>query len=130
MVVISLSGCLSVVPEILEAVGRHLGVSNRVHDILVAYVLERSGVMPVVGELVAGGVPEHVGMNREWKLCGLPGPGDCFKESHRLTMPEQCRLDLQLPILHVGFRPRADMREAHIAITSIDQGAGSGAWES
>jgi hypothetical protein len=24
--------------------------------------------MPIVGELVAGGVPEHVGMDREWKF--------------------------------------------------------------
>jgi len=37
---------ISVLPEILELIGRHLGVSNRVHDIFVAHVmLEGSGVM-------------------------------------------------------------------------------------
>jgi hypothetical protein len=37
--------------------------------------------MPVVGELVAGGMPQHVRVAGEWKLCGLPGPGDYFQES-------------------------------------------------
>jgi len=46
-------------------------------------VLERSSVVPIVGELVAGRVPEHVGMNWEWELCGFPSPGDRFQESCR-----------------------------------------------
>ncbi len=37
--------------------------------------------MPIVGELVAGEVPEHVGVDREWKPCRFPGPGDRFQES-------------------------------------------------
>ena len=46
---------LSVLPEILEPVRRHVGVSNRVHDILLAHVvLEGPGIMHIVGELVAG----------------------------------------------------------------------------
>jgi len=58
---------ISVLPEILELIGRHLGVSNRVHDIFVAHVmLEGSGVMPVVGQLISGGVAKHVGVDREW----------------------------------------------------------------
>jgi hypothetical protein len=37
----------SVLPEILEPIGRHFGISNRVHDIFVAYVvLECSGIVP------------------------------------------------------------------------------------
>ena len=72
----------SVAPEIFEPVRRHLGIPNRVHDVLVAHVmLERSGVMPVVGEFVTGGVPEHVRVNREGELCGLSSSGDCFQES-------------------------------------------------
>ena len=52
----------SVLPEILEPIRRHLGISNCVHDIFMAHiVLEGSGVMPIVGELVTSGVPEHVG---------------------------------------------------------------------
>jgi hypothetical protein len=68
--------------EILKPIGRHLGVSNRVHDIFVAHVvLKGSGVVPVVGKLVAGGVPEHVRMDREWELCGFSSPSDCLQES-------------------------------------------------
>ena len=37
--------------------------------------------MPVAGELVTGGVPEHVRVNREGELCGLSSSGDCFQES-------------------------------------------------
>jgi hypothetical protein len=51
---------LSVLPKAFEPIRSHFGVSHRVHDILMAHVvLERSGVVPVIGELVAGGVPEH-----------------------------------------------------------------------
>jgi hypothetical protein len=73
---------VSVVPEILEPIGSHLGVSNRVLDIFVAHVvLERSGVMPIVGELEASRVPEHVGVNRECEPCRFSGSGDHFEEA-------------------------------------------------
>ena len=56
-------------PEILELVRGHFGVPNSVHDISVAHVaLQGSGVMPIVGEFIAGGVPEHVRMNGEWEF--------------------------------------------------------------
>jgi hypothetical protein len=46
---------LSILPKILESIRRHFGISNCVHDILVAHiVLEGAGVMPIIGELVAG----------------------------------------------------------------------------
>ena len=49
---------LSVLPEVLEPIRSHFGVSYRVHDIIVAHVvLKGSGVMPIVGEFVASGVP-------------------------------------------------------------------------
>jgi hypothetical protein len=38
-------------------------------------VLEGSGVMSIVGELVTSGVPQHVGVDREWELCGFSNPG-------------------------------------------------------
>jgi len=66
----------------LPAIASHLGIWHRVHDILVAHVmLESSSVMPIVGEFVTGGVPKHVRMDREWKLCGLSSPGDRFQET-------------------------------------------------
>ena len=71
---------LSVPPEILEPIRSHLGVSDCVHDIFMAHVvLEGSGIMPLVGELVASRVPEHVRVDREWELCGFPDPDDRFQ---------------------------------------------------
>ena len=75
---------LSVLPEILEPIRSHFGISNRVHGFLVAHVvLKGSGVMPIVGKLVAGGVPEHMRVDRERELCGFSGPGNYFQESRR-----------------------------------------------
>ena len=37
--------------------------------------------MPVIGELVASRVPEHVGTNWERELGGFPGPSDRFQET-------------------------------------------------
>ena len=37
--------------------------------------------MPIVSQLVAGGVPEHVRMDREWELCSFSSPGNCLQES-------------------------------------------------
>jgi hypothetical protein len=53
-----------------------------VHDVFVPHVvLQGSGIVAVVGEFVAGGVPEHMRMNWEWELCGFSIPGDRFQES-------------------------------------------------
>ena len=50
-------------PEVAEPVGRKLGVSDRVLDVLVTeIVLQGSGVVPVVGKLIAAGMPQHVRM--------------------------------------------------------------------
>ena len=71
----------SVLPEVLESIRRHFGVSHRVHDVFVAHVvLERPSVVSVVGELVACGVPEHVRVDRERELCRLPSPSDRFQK--------------------------------------------------
>ena len=59
-------GLNSVPPEILEPIRRHFGVPNRVLDISMAHeVLEGSRVMPIIGELIASGVPQHVWVDRE-----------------------------------------------------------------
>ena len=72
---------LLVFPKIFEPIGRHLGVSNRVHDIIVAHVvLKSSRIDPVVCQFVASGVPKHVRMNWEWELGGFSGPGNHFQE--------------------------------------------------
>jgi hypothetical protein len=52
-----LGGGQSILPELLEAVGGEVGVA---HD-----VLDRAGVLAVVGELVVAGVVEHMRMAGE-----------------------------------------------------------------
>ena len=37
--------------------------------------------MPIVGELVAAGMPELVRVDRERQLCDFPGPGNYFQEA-------------------------------------------------
>jgi hypothetical protein len=65
----------SVFPEILEPIWIHLGVSHCVRDIFVAHVvLQRSSVVPIVGELKSGGVPEHVGWIGNGSFASIPRP--------------------------------------------------------
>jgi hypothetical protein len=44
-------------------------------------VLQGSGIMPIIGQLVARRVPKHVRMNCERQLCGFSNPGDRFQET-------------------------------------------------
>jgi hypothetical protein len=50
-------------PEVAEPVGRKLGVADGVLDVLVAEImLQGSGIVPVVGKLIAARMPQHVRM--------------------------------------------------------------------
>src|SRR5215467_11682044 len=63
----------SVPPKVLESVGRHVGVSNGVLDVLVPeVVLQGARVVAVVGELKPAGMAKHVRVDGEWHLGGLP----------------------------------------------------------
>src|SRR5215813_13118557 len=63
----------SVPPKVLEPVGRHVGVPDRVLDILVPeVVLQGPGVMAIVREFEPAGMAKHVRVDREWHLGGLP----------------------------------------------------------
>ena len=58
-----------VLPEGLEPVGRHLCVPHRVRDVFVPeVVLQRTRVVPVVGELEPAGMAKHVRVSREGQL--------------------------------------------------------------
>jgi hypothetical protein len=60
-------------PEVTEAVEGKLGVANRVLNILVPeIVLQRSGVVAIIGELEAASVPQHVGMHAKGISAALP----------------------------------------------------------
>ena len=52
--------------------GRHVGVSDRVLNVLVPeVVLQGAGIVAIVGELKSAGVPKHMRVNREWHFGGL-----------------------------------------------------------
>ena len=57
-----------------EALGAQLGIADGVLNILVPQVvLNRSGIVAVIGQLKARGVAEHGGMHREPELGGRSG---------------------------------------------------------
>src|SRR5262249_32755902 len=67
----------SVPPKVLESVGRHFGVPDRVLDVLVAkVVLEGPRVVAVVGQLESTGMAKHVRVERERHVSGFPEPLD------------------------------------------------------
>ena len=69
-------------PEVAEPVGRKLGVADGVLDVLVAeIVLQGSGIVPVVGKLIAARMPQHVRMQWERHLGGLAEPLDEMAEA-------------------------------------------------
>ena len=56
-------------PKVLEAVGRHFGVPDRVLNVLVPeLVLQGPRVVAIVGQLEPAGVAKHVRVDREWHL--------------------------------------------------------------
>ena len=64
---------LSVPPKVFEAVRRHVGVPDRVLDVLVPkVVLQGPRVVAIIGQLEPAGMAQHVGVDREWHLRGFP----------------------------------------------------------
>src|SRR5262245_59014496 len=67
----------SVPPKVLEAVGRHFGVSDGVLNVLVPEVmLQGPRVVAVVGQLEPTGMAKHVRVDRERHVSGFPEPLD------------------------------------------------------
>src|SRR5215475_1546588 len=62
----------SVPPKILEAVGRHFGVPERVLNVLVPEGVLQGRVVTIIGQLEPAGMAKHVRVDREWHLGGLP----------------------------------------------------------
>jgi hypothetical protein len=62
-------------------VSRELCVANRVLNVLVAHVeLDGTGVVAVIGELVAAGMPQHVRVDAKGQLGGNAGALDHLQE--------------------------------------------------
>ena len=63
----------SVPPKVLEPVGRHFGVPDRVLNVLVPeVVLKGPRVVAIIGQLEPAGMAEHVRVDREWHVSGFP----------------------------------------------------------
>src|SRR5262249_26453785 len=63
----------SVPPKVLEPVWLHVGVPDRVLNVLVPeVVLQGPRVVAIVGELEPTGMAKHMWVDREWHLGGLP----------------------------------------------------------
>src|SRR5215510_6621454 len=63
----------SVSPKVLEPVRRHVGVPDRVLDVLVPeVVLQGPRVMAIVRELEPTGMAKLVRVDREWHASGFP----------------------------------------------------------
>jgi len=63
----------SVPPKVLEPVGRHFGVPDRVLNVLVPeVVLKGPRVVAIIGQLEPTGMAKHVRVDREWHVSGFP----------------------------------------------------------
>ena len=66
-----------VLTESFEAIGRQRCVANgRVNRLVPKVVLDCAGVLAIVCELVAAGMPQHVTVNEEGEARGLASPRD------------------------------------------------------
>src|SRR5262245_9891516 len=75
-------------PKVLEPVGRHFGVPDRVLNVLVAeVVLQGPRIVTIIGELEPAGVAKHVWVDREWHLGGFPDALDEAVETDGADWP-------------------------------------------
>ena len=66
-----------VLPETLKPIGRESRVTDgRVDRLVPKVVLDCTGVLTVICELVAAGMPQHVTVNEEGEAGGLASPRD------------------------------------------------------
>ena len=90
--------------KFLNLPGRHLRIADGVRDVPVPeVVLDRPGVVAVVGELVAGRVPKHVRIDREGEARQGTCPGHQLSDGCRCHWPaalgdEQIRRTRVLPL--------------------------------
>ena len=76
------SSLYSILPEPIEPISRQFRIPDGMLDIPVSHVmLDRPGVMAIVGQLEAAPVTEHVRMDREGDSGLLPCP--CHQLAHR-----------------------------------------------
>jgi len=88
----------SLSPEVFEPVRAQLGVSHRVLDILVAEImLQRAGIVAVIGKFIAAGMSQHVWMDGKRHLGGFAEALDEVMKAHRADRSATLRNE------HIGF---------------------------
>src|SRR5215472_12112878 len=96
----------SVRPKALEAICRELGIADRMLDVSVPeVVLQGAGVLPIVRELEAAGVPEHVRVHREAKRARLADPRERLAEACRGHRRVSFGLEQVAPIWQLPPQP-------------------------
>src|SRR5690349_13740322 len=77
-----------VLPKVFEPIRRQFRVADSVRNVFVAEVmLNRPGVLAVIGKLVTRSVTEHVWMHWEPNPCRHSGPGDDLSNTGRCKRP-------------------------------------------
>ena len=65
----------SVPPKVLESHRGKLRITDRVLDVLVTQVvLDRTCIVPIVGQFITCSMTQHVSMDREWQLSSHAKP--------------------------------------------------------
>src|SRR5579862_5514030 len=97
---------ISIFPKGFEPIRRQFCVSNGVLDVLVAQiVLHRARVLPVIRQLIAARMPQHMRMDREWKRPVLPYPGDHLPEAGRRDWCSSLREEYVAPLDLLALEP-------------------------
>ena len=89
---------MSLTPDVFEAIGRELGIANRVLDILVPEIsLNGAGIDAFFSQSEPARVPEHMGMDFEGKASrgtspfNDPGKSPCGEGAPALRCEDECR---------------------------------------
>jgi hypothetical protein len=73
-----------VLPKSIKSIRRKRSVSGGRLQISMAQIMrKRPGVLPIIGELIAGRMSQHMRVNLEWKLSRLAGSLDHSQEPRR-----------------------------------------------
>src|ERR1035438_1233281 len=106
----------SVPPKSFEPIRREIGVTHRVRNVFVAEImLQGSGVVALIGELVAAGVTQHARMHRKWQSCSqakrdaprVVTRWDAGPELHSVRIPRLRTQPVTAQIQHVALEPIA-----------------------
>ena len=100
----------SITPEVFESIRCQFGIAGGVLDVAVSQVLlDRPGILPIVGQFVSGGVAQHMWVNLERDAGLAPSPVDdlayCINGERSLALA-----DKHVGRVRVGVRGATEQR--------------------